>query len=239
MYTAGAQCTANFVFKDKAGNVYVGYAAHCAGKGESNDTNGCKTASLPMGTPVQFVTGGTFLTGGKLVGTGKLAYSSWASMHKYKTKNANRCAYNDFALVRLAKASVKNVNPTVPTYGGPIGLATPPLVAKAAIYTVGNSSLRTGTPVAKTGEVLDRVAGSPVLAYEIQTDSPGIPGDSGSGFMDGKGRAAGVLSTITIGLGLNPVTNTMGNLVYELSWAQKYSGIVGLVLVNGTRGFTK
>jgi hypothetical protein len=35
------------------------------------------------------------------------------------------------------------------------------------------------------------------------------------------------------------VTNTMGNLVYELSWAQKYSGIVGLVLVNGTRGFTK
>ncbi len=33
MYTDGAQCTANFVYTDTAGNVYVGYAAHCAGKG--------------------------------------------------------------------------------------------------------------------------------------------------------------------------------------------------------------
>ena len=31
MYTDGAQCTANFVFTDGAGNTYVGYAAHCAG----------------------------------------------------------------------------------------------------------------------------------------------------------------------------------------------------------------
>ncbi|MGN6088076.1 MAG: hypothetical protein ACTHNT_02170, partial [Actinomycetales bacterium] len=29
MYTEGAQCTANFVYTDGAGNTYVGYAAHC------------------------------------------------------------------------------------------------------------------------------------------------------------------------------------------------------------------
>src|SRR4051812_29451883 len=52
MYTAGAQCTANFVFTDRARHVYVGYAAHCAGKGEATDTNGCNTASHPIGTPV-------------------------------------------------------------------------------------------------------------------------------------------------------------------------------------------
>ena len=47
MYTAGAQCTANFVYTDDAGNVYVGYAAHCAGKGSSTDTNGCNVDSVP------------------------------------------------------------------------------------------------------------------------------------------------------------------------------------------------
>ena len=50
MYTDGAQCTANFVFTDGAGNVYVGYAAHCAGLGEATDTNGCLAESLPLGT---------------------------------------------------------------------------------------------------------------------------------------------------------------------------------------------
>src|SRR5688572_30180577 len=42
MYTEGAQCTGNFVFTDGAANVYVGYAAHCAGLGEATDTNGCE-----------------------------------------------------------------------------------------------------------------------------------------------------------------------------------------------------
>ena len=39
-FTAGAQCTANFVFYD-ASNVYLGQAAHCSGTGSSTDTNGC------------------------------------------------------------------------------------------------------------------------------------------------------------------------------------------------------
>ncbi|RZI78948.1 MAG: hypothetical protein EOO67_21085, partial [Microbacterium sp.] len=233
MYTAGAQCTANFVFKDAAGNVYVGYAAHCAGRGDSSDTNGCTTKSLPLGTPVSFVTGGNFFSSGRKVGTGRLAYSSWASMQKLGTRDPNRCRLNDFALVRVDRASVKNVNPTVPVFGGPVGLAAPPLSAGAKIYTVGNSSLRTGTPAKKTGRVLNRVGSGLVLGYDIQTGNPGIPGDSGSGFMDASGRAAGVLSTINVGLSLTPVTNTMGNIVYELAWAQKYSGIKGLVLAKG------
>ena len=41
MYTDGAQCTANFVYTDGAGNTYVGYAAHCAGTGAATDTDGC------------------------------------------------------------------------------------------------------------------------------------------------------------------------------------------------------
>src|SRR4051794_36705673 len=59
MYTAGAQCTANFVFTDLEYNVYVGYAAHCAGTGQATDTNGCQAGSLPLGTPVTFNEGGS------------------------------------------------------------------------------------------------------------------------------------------------------------------------------------
>src|SRR3954462_3263575 len=74
MYTDGAQCTANFVFTDAAANVYVGYAAHCAGLGEATDTDGCQADSLPTGTPVTFNEGGSLLDEGTVVGHGTLAY---------------------------------------------------------------------------------------------------------------------------------------------------------------------
>ena len=70
MYTEGAQCTANFVFTDGAGNTYVGYAAHCAGTGAATDTNGCDAASLPLGTKVDFVEGGSLVGEGTKVGSG-------------------------------------------------------------------------------------------------------------------------------------------------------------------------
>jgi hypothetical protein len=64
MYTDGAQCTANFVFSDGAGNTYVGYAAHCAGTGAATDINGCDTQSLPLGTKVTFNEGGSLVDEG-------------------------------------------------------------------------------------------------------------------------------------------------------------------------------
>src|SRR5436305_6682582 len=91
MLTQGAQCTANFVFADAAGHTYVGYAAHCAGQGSSTDTNGCKTGSYPLGTPVKFEQGATAVGGGTVVGKGTLAYSSWLTEHRIGTKDANTC----------------------------------------------------------------------------------------------------------------------------------------------------
>src|SRR4051812_43284788 len=52
-YTDGAQCTANFIYTDAAGAVYIGQAAHCSGTGGQTDTDGCTTQSLPNGTPVE------------------------------------------------------------------------------------------------------------------------------------------------------------------------------------------
>src|SRR5204862_5627222 len=108
-FTAGAQCTANFVFYD-ASNVYLGQAAHCSGTGSSTDTNGCTSGSLPIGTPVD-VTGASH--------PGVLAYNSWLTMQAKNEKDANTCAFNDLALIKIDPADVANVNPSVPSLGGP------------------------------------------------------------------------------------------------------------------------
>ena len=124
MYTDGGQCTGNFVFTDAANNVYVGYAAHCAGKGEATDTSGCGQDSVPLGTRVTFNEGGSLLSAGTQVGTGTLAYSSWITMNKLGTTDANTCAYNDFALVKVSDADKGKVNPSIPFWGGPTGIDT-------------------------------------------------------------------------------------------------------------------
>src|SRR5687768_8652200 len=51
-FTAGAQCTANFVFTNGS-DTFIGQAAHCSGTGAATDTNGCESGSLPLGTPVE------------------------------------------------------------------------------------------------------------------------------------------------------------------------------------------
>jgi hypothetical protein len=147
MYTAGAQCTANFVYTDGAGSVYVGYAAHCAGTGEATDTNGCNVSSLPLGTKVTFNEGGSLLGEGTQVGAGTLAYSSWDTMKKVGETDANTCAYNDLALVKVSAADVVKVNPSIPFWGGPTGIDTDGTAAGDRVYTFGNSSLRAGIEV--------------------------------------------------------------------------------------------
>jgi hypothetical protein len=65
--------------------------------------------------------------------------------------------------------------------------------------------------------------------------TPGVPGDSGSAFVDGNGKAIGVLSTI--GLAPLPASNNIGDINRELTYAKSHSGISGLSLVNGTEPF--
>lgn len=237
MYTAGAQCTANFVYTDTAGTVYVGYAAHCAGKGSSTDTNGCKTASVPLGTKVDFTNDGNLASEGTIVGHGSLVYSSWITEHQLGTTDPNTCAYNDLALVKVNAADVPKVNPSVPFWGGPTGIDTNGTAVGDRVWTYGNSSLRAGlTPLSPhTGFSLGDAAADGGWSHPLYTASPGIPGDSGSGFMSAGGKAVGVLSTL--GLAPLPASNNIGDLAKELSFAQAHSGFAGLRLVNGTEPF--
>ena len=220
-FTDGAQCTANFVYTD-GGTTYIGQAAHCASTGSSTDTDGCSTKSLPLGTPVE-VAGFT----------GTLAYSSWIAMQKAGEKDADTCAYNDLALIALPAAAVATTNPSVPTFGGPVALGSG-TTAGEDVYSYGNSELRLGlSPLSPTrGISLGDSAGG--WTTDVYTVTPGIPGDSGSGFLDSSGKAFGVLSTVQ----LAPLAgaNGVGNLAKEIAYAQTH-GVSGLSLVPGTEPF--
>jgi hypothetical protein len=236
MYTDGAQCTANFVYTDGAGNTYVGYAAHCAGTGAATDTDGCSTDSLPLGTKVDFVEGGSLVSEGTRVGGGTLAYSSWIAMKNAGETDPNTCAYNDLALVKVDAADVSKVNPTVPFWGGPTGIDTNGTAAGDRVYTYGNSSLRAGIEQLSphTGISLGDDAADGGWSHPLYTVTPGIPGDSGSGFMTDGGKAIGVLSTL--GLAPLPASNNIGDLAKEMAYANTH-GVSGLTLVNGTEPF--
>ncbi|HMJ79065.1 MAG TPA: hypothetical protein VK507_23975 [Iamia sp.] len=225
MFTNGAQCTANFVFTDSV-DVYIGYAAHCAGLGEATDTDGCLAGTLPVGTPVE-------IDGASQPGT--LAYSSWATMQAVGETDANACAYNDLALVRIAPADVAKVNPSIPHWGGPTGLNTTGVPATTRVYSYGNSSLRFGiTQLSpKTGISLGTTGGG--WTHPVYTVTPGIPGDSGSAFLDAQGRALGVLSTLA--LAPLALSNNVSDLSRALDYMRAHTNLDAIQLAPGDLAF--
>ncbi len=221
-FTEGAQCTANFVFTSGA-TVYLGQAAHCSGTGAATETNGCDAASLPEGTLVEI--GDTGITG-------TMAYNSWIRMQEAGETSEEACDYNDLALIEIPAADVGEVNPSVPHFGGPTGVGG--AADGSTVYTYGNSSLRGGvaTLSPKQGRVISTTAGG--WSRTVYTVTPGVPGDSGSGFLNATGQAFGVLSTVA----LAPLagSNGVGDLAKEIAYAQSH-GVGGLALAPGTEAF--
>jgi hypothetical protein len=223
-FTAGGQCTANFVFQEGA-TVFIGQAAHCSGTGGQTETDGCTSGSLPLGTTVK-------VTGAKQPGT--LVYNSWLAMQAAGETDPDTCAYNDLALIRLDAADVGSVNPSVPGLGGPTRVGTVGGLG-STVYSYGNSELRGGVTKLspKQGVVVQNEGGG--WSHNVLTLTPGIPGDSGSGFMNGTGEAIGVLSTLQ--LAPLPASNGVGDLGKELAYLRSHSGFAGVQLVPGTEPF--
>lgn len=227
-YTKGGQCTANFLFK-RGRTRYIGQAAHCSGKGEATDTNGCKNQSQPLGTKVKV---------GQAKRRGEIAYSSWIAMRRADEKvNSPTCRFNDFALIELPPGVARRSRPTVPYFGGPTGLA-PSSSSKEmgdAVYSYGHSSLRPDgdrTQRRKSG-IVTSTSGQG-WSRTVRTDSPGVPGDSGSPFLDAKGRALGTLSTVA--LFPDTASNGVADLRKEVAYAREH-GMDGLKLVEGKKPF--
>lgn len=236
MYTDGGQCTGNFVFTDALDNVYVGYAAHCAGLGAATDTNGCDAGSLPLGSRVEFVRGGSLVTAGETVGEGTLVYSSWLSMQENGETDDNACAYNDFALVQVDADDVADVNPSIPFWGGPTGIDSDGVGAGETVHSYGNSSLRGGIELLSPKQGISLGTTGDGWTHPVYTVTPGVPGDSGSAFVNAEGEALGTLSTLAIA----PLagSNGVSDLASELAYAQQFSGIAGLELAEGTEPFS-
>jgi hypothetical protein len=222
--TDGAQCTANFVFYD-ASNVYLGQAAHCSGTGAATETNGCDSSSLPIGTPVDI--------GGSQPGT--MVYNSWLTMQSHGETNADACAFNDLALVKVAAADVGKVNPSIPFWGGPTGVDSNGTAQGDTVLSFGNSSLRGGVTQLspKQGKSLGDDGNG--WSHTVYTVTPGIPGDSGSPFLNATGQALGVLSTVAIA----PLagSNGVGDVAKELAYANSTGGF-SVTLAQGTEAFT-
>jgi len=224
-FTAGAQCTANFVFFDASNTVYIGQAAHCSGTGGNTETNGCTSGSLPIGTQVQ-VTGASQ--------PGVMVYNSWLTMQGLGEADANTCQFNDLALIRLNPADFGKVNPSIPFWGGPNGIDTNGTVQGENVYSYGNSELRGGVSQLspKQGVSLGDDGGG--WSHNVYTVSPGIPGDSGSAFLNSTGAALGVLSTVQIA----PLagSNGVGDVSREINYMSAHSSL-GAQLALGTQPF--
>ena len=218
--TQGAQCTANFIFTNGA-DTFIGQAAHCSGTGGNTETNGCSAASLPLGTAVQ-VNGATK--------PGTLVYNSWLLMQSVKEADANTCQYNDFALVKLDRADAGRVSASIPVLGGPTGIDRDGVAAGESVYSYGNSSLRGGVSQLSPKEGVSIGTDSDGWNHPVYTVSPGIPGDSGSAFVNDKGEALGILSTLAIA----PLagSNGVGDLGKALDYANTV-GRAGVTLVHG------
>ena len=224
--TGGGQCTANFVFTDGT-KVFIGQAAHCSGTGGNTATNGCSSGSLPIGTPV---------TVGGASKPGHMVYNSWLTMQSLGETDAETCQYNDLAIVELDPADYAKVNPSIPRWGGPVAASSPGTVTGDTVYTYGNSSLRFGVSQTspKQGTSLGDSPGG--WSHDVYTATPGIPGDSGSAFLDKSGQALGVLSTVQIA----PVagSNGVGDVGKEVAYMRAHSSLSAVGIALGTQPFT-
>ena len=203
----GGQCTANFVFTE-GDRVLIGSAAHCTGTGAATDVNGCDAGTLPLGTRVS-------VEGADHPAT--LTYSSWEAMQRRGETDANACMFNDFALLELDARDHDKVNPTVPHWGGPVALSEGTAVGDR-VFSYGNSSLRQGLDLLKPKTGLSLGQASDGWTHPVYTVTPGIPGDSGSAFLDAQGAAMGVVSTLA--LAPLPLSNGVSDLPRALAYAQ-------------------
>ncbi|MDX1611605.1 MAG: hypothetical protein R3185_04495 [Candidatus Thermoplasmatota archaeon] len=168
----GSQCTSNFLFRTPSNStLLLGLAAHCV-------------SDIDIGDPVRIPAANA---------NGTLVYSGWKV-----DGQENEESGLDFSLVAIHADHRGKVHPAVRHFGGPTGLASPEQVDTfTKVLWYGNSGAHGFVEETNRheGYVLWKDGKATFDAYSA---APGVPGDSGSGVMDGDGRAAGVLVTVNI-----------------------------------------
>lgn len=222
------QCTTNFVFTGEDGQrVFIGMAAHCAGEGQATDVDGCQSSSRALGTKVA-------IEGAEE--PGELVYSSWLTMQERGEDDGFTCMFNDFALVELDPADHGAVNPSVPFWGGPQGLNTGGTAPGEDVVSYGNSSLRLGLTELSPKRGASLGTQNDGWNHPVYTVTPGVPGDSGSAFLDADGAALGSLSTLAIAP--TPGSNGVADLNRTLAYLNAHGDVgTSVELAEGTEPF--
>ncbi|WP_224392018.1 serine protease [Pseudonocardia sp. ICBG1293] len=245
--TGGAElCTANFLYTPAAGQdgrrdepggrgaehqsapsgaLYLGAAAHCmAGEDAMSSVDGCREPVMPEGIEV-----GIRGRDGRNY-TGRVAYNSWAVMQDRGETDPQLCLYNDLSLIELSPAAAAVADPTVPGFGGPTGLDTDGTEQGEKVYSFQPNQL-VATPY-KQGLSLGQPEGP--RTHVVLTTPPGVPGDSGSGYLDARGRAFGLLSSLMLPTNTNGVTD----IARALAYAERYGEVGALEVVPGRVPFS-
>ena len=224
MVDGGGQCTTNFIYTDDSGErVFIGVSAHCVAKEEGE--RGCETESRELGTEVA-IEGASE--------PGQLAYSSWEAMSRTNEQDETVCQFNDFALIEIDETDHDRVNPTVPFYGGPEGMNTHGTEVYTQVFSYGSSKLRLGIEALSPKHGASLGTESAGWSHAVYTLTPGVPGDSGSAFLDNEGAALGSLSTLA--LAPLPASNNVTDLRNALTYAREH-GAIDVKLVDGTEPF--
>lgn len=222
--TAGAGlCTAGFVLTG-GDRTFLAQAAHCGGTGGETETDGCTSATVPLGTPVT-------VHGTDRTVTGTLAWSSWNTMQARGETDPDTCAYNDFALVELPAEAVPAVGAAVPFFGGPQQVRNAPLPVGTPVFGLANPADASGarTVAPRAGTIAGDVGGG--WGHAVFTMEPGVAGESGSPLLDGEGRAVGILSSLTTTADRPTIEYT--DLGRALDYAARTDGPAGLAPAAG------
>lgn len=226
LVTHGVTCTAAFAFQDPAGRSYLGYAARCASPAGLRAVNGCRHRSWPLGTRVRVAMDAVAGRPGTTLARGVLRYSSWNAMHRAGTRARQVCRNNDFAVVQVLGRASSRVSPTLDFWDGPDGVGSLPGAGAPMFGCTGMvaSGLRGLAP----GVVTVRHRTRWVASIGRAT---GLRSDVGAGYVDERGRAAGILLAARDGR-----RTEVASLALAMRFA-RHHGLPGLQLVPGTDPF--
>lgn len=209
-------CTSNFIYHDADGNLYIGAAAHCFSPDTNSGVDACDATNAVPGSSVTIENAST---------PGQLFYSSWQAMKENgEAAGSGICQGNDFALVKIDPADIDNVHPSALVFGGPSAAFEGDADVGDEVFSYGQSSLHlgVGSLQSKQGQITAQSADG--WTYSVQTDNPGLSGDSGSAVLHETGQALGVLVTVGVGFP-GPVSNGVCNLELALAYANDYLGL--------------
>ena len=218
---ATAGCTANFIWRDSVGDLYIGAAGHCflpsdrnasknARRDGESDEDVYDVSQLDVSVCDDCTVGGTtgLIFTGTTIALGDVAYA------RQNLPDGSEVGH-DFGLVRIPPSAEDAVDPSLPQFGGPSGVSEGAVPAGLPVNQYGAG--------VANGEVFPTMGSNGVSEGDLGTSESwyaairASPGDSGSPLQATEagtgvegGDAGGILTHLTA---VGTAGTTMGRCV--------------------------